>query len=302
MLIHPRLALLGFWLTLALAASASASSGTRRVSVAILDFGAAETGPRAAARLWTALAADTKFSMMNRDLSGAAARGASYAGSLNMTREEARDLGAAIGSDFFITGNSETLRRSPSTGSIYYEAYASVFIVSARSGKLVMWDHIVSTATTTVEAEARIFLELDGRAARYSHALNRSQEEESKERAAALVREVTVIEPLLEEASEEDDADQKGFRPPLPFRRLRPVYPATAARAEAEATVDVMVEIHADGEVGHVEVVRWAGFGLDEATVATVRQMQFRPAERDGVPVPLRALLRYNFRRPKGKG
>lgn len=302
MLIHSRLDLLGFWLTLMLAASASASSEARRVSVAILDFGAAETGPRAAARLWTALAADTKFSLMNRDLSGAAARGAFYAGSLNMTREEARDLGAAIGSDFFITGNSETLRRSPSTGSIYYEAYASVFIVSARSGKLVMWDHIVSTATTTVEAEARMLIELDGRAALYSHALNRSQEEESKERAAALVREVTVIEPLLEEASEEDDADQKGFRPPLPFRRLRPVYPATAARAEAEATVDVMVEIHANGEVGHVEVVRWAGFGLDEATVATVRQMHFRPAERDGVPVPLRALLRYNFRRPNGKG
>lgn len=301
MLIHSRLALLGFWLTLALAASASTSSGTRRVSVAILDFGAAETGPRAAARLWTALAADTKFSMMNRDLSGAAARGASYAGSLNMTREEARDLGAGIGSDFFITGNSETLRRSPSTGSIYYEAYASVFIVSARSGKLVMWDHIVSTATTTVEAEARMLIELDGRAARYSHALSRSQEEESRERAAALVREVTVIEPLVEEASEENNPARQGFRPPLPFRRLRPVYPATAAHAGAEATVDVMVEIRADGEVGDIEVVRWAGFGIDEATVETVRQMHFRPAERDGAPVPVRALLRYNFRRPKGK-
>jgi outer membrane biosynthesis protein TonB len=45
-------------------------------------------------------------------------------------------------------------------------------------------------------------------------------------------------------------------------------------------------------------VVRWAGFGLDEATVATVRQLHFFPAMRNGAAVPLRVLLRYNFRKP----
>ncbi len=62
--------------------------------------------------------------------------------------------------------------------------------------------------------------------------------------------------------------------------------------------MDVLVDIDARGEVAHVEVVRWAGFGLDEATVHTVRQMHFRPAMRDGAPIPLRVLLRYNFRKP----
>lgn len=299
MRIYPRPALLGFWLTLVLATSALASSAVRPVSVAVLDFGAAETGHRAAARLWTALAAAAKFSMTDRALSGAAARGAAYTGSLNMTLEEARDLGASVGCDFFIIGSAETLRRSPSTGPVYYEAYASVFIVSARSGRLVMWEHLVSTAATAAAAEKQMLAELDGRAARYGAALNRAQEEESKERAASIVREVTGVEPPLEEAADEPDSARPGSRTPLPFRRLRPVYPATAARAGAEATVDVLAEISAGGEVGEVEVVRWAGFGLDEATVTIVRQMHFRPAEREGVPVPVRVLLRYNFRRPK---
>jgi hypothetical protein len=47
-------------------------------------------------------------------------------------------------------------------------------------------------------------------------------------------------------------------------------------------------------------VARWAGFGLDEATVNTVRQLHFFPAHRDGVPIPMRVLLRYNFRKPVG--
>jgi TonB family protein len=64
------------------------------------------------------------------------------------------------------------------------------------------------------------------------------------------------------------------------------------------ATVDVEVEIGADGEVSRVDVVRWAGFGLDEATTETVRRMHFFPAMRGGTALPMRVLLRYNFRKP----
>jgi TonB family protein len=79
---------------------------------------------------------------------------------------------------------------------------------------------------------------------------------------------------------------------------LRPTYPESAARAEAEATVDVVLDVGADGEVGQVQIARWGGFGLDETTVATVKQMHFFPAMRNGTPIPMRVLLRYNFRKP----
>ena len=94
------------------------------------------------------------------------------------------------------------------------------------------------------------------------------------------------------------DAD-KEVRAPRAFRRLKPPYPETAARAEAEATVDALVDIDARGEVGRVEIVRWAGYGLDQSVVDTVKQMHFFPAMRNSVAIPMRVLLRYNFRKPK---
>jgi TonB family protein len=61
--------------------------------------------------------------------------------------------------------------------------------------------------------------------------------------------------------------------------------------------VDVLVDLDAEGEVSHVDLARWAGFGLDEATIDTVRRLHFFPAMRNGTSIPIRVLLRYNFRR-----
>jgi len=79
---------------------------------------------------------------------------------------------------------------------------------------------------------------------------------------------------------------------------LKPPYPETAARAEVEAIVDALVDIDARGEVGHVEIARWAGYGLDQSVSDTVKQLHFFPAMREGIAIPMRVLLRYNFRKP----
>ena len=124
------------------AASASARQSAIRIpqsanaGVAVLDLGATETGRRATERLAKRLAGagangETKLSLLDRDLVRAAARGVGYRGSLNMTLAEARSVGAAIGCDFYVTGDAQTLRRSSSARPVYFEAYASVFVVSA---------------------------------------------------------------------------------------------------------------------------------------------------------------------------
>jgi len=131
--------------------------------------------------------------------------------------------------------------------------------------------------------------------ARCLKAIDKALSDEKNQRAIVLDSKA----PLVEEAPEDDNAaEAQGLRLPRPFRRLRPAYPESAARAEIEATVDVLVDVGADGEVGQIQVARWAGFGLDETTVATVRQLHFFPASRNGKAVPLRVLLRYNFRKP----
>jgi TonB family protein len=274
-----------------------AQSLERRTTVAVLDFGETETGRRAADRLWQTLGGEKLLQLSDRDEARAAALGLGYAGSLNMTLADARDLGAAAGADFFITGDAQTLRRSPSTGAPFYEAYASIFLVSSRTGRLIMWQRPSRQAASPGEALELLLKELAGGEAGYRYRITilRAVEDEMQMRQLIVGR----TTPLIEEAPDDaKSASAQGLKLPLPYRRLRPAYPETAALAEAEATVDVEVDISASGEVEKVEVVRWAGFGLDEATVNTVRQMHFRPAIRDGTPIPMRVLLRYNFRKP----
>lgn len=283
---------------------ARARSVESRIRVAVLDFGETPAGRRAAERLTTALTAfaretktETRISLIDREQARAAARGNGYAGSLNMTLDDARTLGAAIGCDFFITGDAQTLRRLPSAQAAHYEAYAAIFIVSARTGRLVQWQRPTAIAATPQEAESELLADVDTRArTTYAATIAGAHEREAGERRARTAQSDEVA--TLEDLSGVEATEHNDLRLPQPYRRLRPPYPETAARYEIEATVDALIDIDSEGEVSRVEISRWAGFGLDEAVIATVRQLHFRPALRDGAPAPVRVLLRYNFRRP----
>jgi TonB family protein len=120
--------------------------------------------------------------------------------------------------------------------------------------------------------------------ARQKHAA----EIENSERAAT---------PLIEVFS--DDPAAQGIEPPVFYQRLKPAYTEQADLAGIAATVELEAVFGEDGKVGQVEVVRWAGFGLDESAIATVRQLRFKSARRDGKNVTIRGLVRYNFRRPR---
>jgi TonB family protein len=263
--------------------------------IAILNLGETVTAQRAATTLRSRLALDKSLRIIDTDQAAAAARGVGYTGSLNMTVEEARNLGSAIDCEFFITGDAQTIRRSASNRPVYYEAYASLFIVNARTGRLVNWYRPRQEKDGPEEAERALIMELEQAAPSYIQNIKGAAE------AGRATRLSTDHQADLkyEEAPEDDkEAAEKGIRLPQPYRRLRPVYPRSAAEANAEGSVDLLVDIGADGEVADVDVVRWAGFGLDDAAIATVRQLHFRPAMRSRVTVPMRVLLRYNFRRP----
>lgn len=275
----------------ALASSAQA----RPALVAVLDPGEGQTAERAADILAQGFSQATDFTFVARAQARAAARGVGYKGALNLSLEEARDLGAAVGCDFLVMGDAQTLRRSAFGRADYFESYAALFFVSARTGRLLWWEQPSAEAATAQEAERAMLAELNRRTARYAARLSATRAAERVEKLSVLERDT----PVIADVPEADSAEAAHLRAPRPYRRLQPKYPDTAARMAAEATVDVLVEIDAAGEVGNVEIVRWAGYGLDEAVVATVRQLHFFPALRDRVPVPMRVLLRYNFRKPK---
>ncbi|HMJ26799.1 MAG TPA: hypothetical protein VK475_13260, partial [Pyrinomonadaceae bacterium] len=237
---------------------------SRPTRLAILDFGKEKTGQRAAAAVRETLHSkegSQEFTVIDRDQAGAAALGAGFEGSLNLTIQQARDLGTTMDCDFFVIGEAQTLRRSPSTKPVYYEAYATLFLVSARTGRLVLWEMPTAQSDTPAGAEKAMLAILSSAETRqrYVSALHRAQEGERAERITAVESAAQIIEVL---SDDNGDTNQE-VRAPRPFRRVKPPYPDTAARAEVEATVDVLVDIDARGEVGRVEIARWAGYGLD---------------------------------------
>jgi len=268
----------------------NAQTELRPISLSILDFGNSAFAPTATGKIREGFKTIGDVTVLDPELTRAAAKGVGYIGSLNMMLSEARDLGVALSSEFYLIGDAQTLRRSSSETPIFFESYCSIFVISSRTGRLVSWDRLSANSSTSGEAEQKLIGQLAEPLLRHLIVMMRRAQQDDQIRPPA---------PLIEQAPDDEKAAEAlGLRLPRPFRRLRPDYPMSAAKADAEATVDVLVDVRADGEVDNVEVVRWAGFGLDEATIATVRQLHFFPAMKNGTPIPLRVLLRYNFRKP----
>ena len=79
------------------------------------------------------------------------------------------------------------------------------------------------------------------------------------------------------------------------LHRVVPSYPAFAKRLEKQGTVLLRVTIDERGRPAEVEILRKAGFGLDEEAVRAIKESTFVPAKRDGRPLTCKALLPIRF-------
>lgn len=229
-----------------------------------------------------------KFQILDDSLAEAVSQNFGEQNIFNLTTEDAQNFGQAIGSHFFILTKSETLRRSiEEKPKFYIESYAVVYLVSSRTGRLIFWKLESFRSPTNLESEKKLTASMENLAREISENIKQTLEKERQE-----------ISPSnLEELPEENSAAAKNFRSPLPYRRLKPEYTNTANLYGITATVDAAVELDAEGEVKNIEITRWAGYGLDESVEAVIRKMQWRAAERNGKSLPIRVLLRYNFKK-----
>ena len=273
-----------------------------RLRVAIVGFKlAAENGPSIQLEnaLVEALRSDQRVSVIDDTLVRPAVSGIGYDGSINMSKDEARKLGAVIGCDFFIVGKTEALSRSDHENESHEEAYAAIMIVDGRSGALQVFDFVSSKAATRENAISAVLKNLNERTPSYIDQIVHAG-------ASALAIQLEASsnsEPKNREPIEDIPADGSrraaGFTPPEFLNRVRPDYPPHADLADITATVEAMAVFRSNGQVGNIEITRWAGFGLEESSERAIRQLKFKPATRDGRPINVRALIQYNFRRAK---
>lgn len=262
------------------------------IRLAVVDFVGDENREFSDLLRQSAKAPGTDFQTLDDDLVRTAISGIGYSGSLNLSREEAGALGQSIGCDFFMLGKILISRRVAANDQFYFEALAGLFFVETRTGRLVLFSF--ETAKAPTEQQARESLK---------GIIIRSWPSYSKNLIALHAAHVPSIEsgpPPLLPAIEvlTDDLTAQGVKQPFFYQRIKPNYTEQADLAGIVATVELEAVFLEDGTVGDVEVVKWAGFGLDESAIATVKKLRFKPAEHDGKKLTLKGLVRYNFRRP----
>jgi TonB family protein len=83
---------------------------------------------------------------------------------------------------------------------------------------------------------------------------------------------------------------------PIPIYKPEPTYSEEARKAKYQGTVVLWIVVDAQGNVIDPKVVRPLGLGLDEKALEGVRTWKFKPALRNGVPVPVRVIVEVSFR------
>jgi TonB family protein len=74
-----------------------------------------------------------------------------------------------------------------------------------------------------------------------------------------------------------------------------PEYSEEARKAKYMGTIVLYLVVDSSGTPGDVQIMRPLGLGLDEKAVNAVSSWRFRPAEKDGEPVPVAINVEVNF-------
>jgi TonB family protein len=84
--------------------------------------------------------------------------------------------------------------------------------------------------------------------------------------------------------------------PPVPMEKPEPPYSEKARSVGFQGTTVLWFVLNAQGEVEKAAVVQPLGLGLDEIALRTVRTWKFKPATKEGAPVPVKVKVEVSFR------
>jgi TonB family protein len=86
-----------------------------------------------------------------------------------------------------------------------------------------------------------------------------------------------------------------GTTPPTATHSPDPEYPDVPADTEPRGVVVMLIGVDKHGHVGPVHVVRSSAPVFEKSAVTTVKTWRFKPAKKDGKPVPVQITVEMNF-------
>jgi TonB family protein len=82
---------------------------------------------------------------------------------------------------------------------------------------------------------------------------------------------------------------------PVPLNKVEAEFSDEARRAKYQGVVMVSFIVDTQGRPQNPRVVRALGMGLDEKAIEAVKKYRFRPAMKDGKPVPVEISVEVTF-------
>ena len=87
-----------------------------------------------------------------------------------------------------------------------------------------------------------------------------------------------------------------GVMPPVPVHREEPKYTKEARKKKIEGTVVISCVVDANGNVQDPKVNSGIHPDLDKNALEAARKWRFKPGTKDGVPVPVYAVIEVTFK------
>ncbi len=224
------------------------------------------------------------YKIINSSLAKSALMAQNFENPFNLSLQQAKNLGNAIGCNLYVLIKAESISRTSLEKGTYVETYAAFFLISSRTGRLLSWHLLKAEAQNEDNSTEKFFSVLDEFLTQFVTEIQSAGDYDLKMQGVAKFPEFN---------------DNTQIRPPMPYRRITPEYPELARDYLIAATIEAAVDIDEKGNVVNVEILRWAGFGLEEAVIKAIRAMNWRPGEMNKKTLPLRVLLRYNFKKIK---
>src|SRR5271157_3303391 len=88
-----------------------------------------------------------------------------------------------------------------------------------------------------------------------------------------------------------------GIKPPKATRAPDPKFPDLPPDAERHGTVVMLVGVDTKGHVAAVRVLRSDEKAFEQSAVDTVKKWKFKPAQKNGQPVPVQVTVEMKFQR-----
>ncbi|MCL4796267.1 MAG: TonB family protein [Bryobacteraceae bacterium] len=88
----------------------------------------------------------------------------------------------------------------------------------------------------------------------------------------------------------------QGVISPQIIMKIDPSYSEEARQMKVQGTVIISLVVGEDGLPRDLKIVESLGYGLDEKALEAAKKFKFRPGSRNGIPVPVIARVKFDFR------